>query len=120
VVGARLERTRRVVTVARRMTWSGARWFIGDLMVTRFMACPTPRLKLPTATLTPQRRQPKRGPHQSSGQGSENLTAPREEDGVRSESRLGKRSLSCRGERETLGTNFESLPAWGSGKEEAH
>jgi hypothetical protein len=114
------ERTRRVVTVARHMTWRGTRQFIGDLMVTRFMACPTPRLKLPTATSTPQQRQPKWGPHQSSGQGGENIMAPREEDGVRLELGLVKRSLSCRGERETLGTHFESLPAWGSGKEEDH
>jgi hypothetical protein len=39
----------------------------GDLMTTRFTACPPPRLKLHAATPTPQWRWPKRGPHRSSG-----------------------------------------------------
>jgi hypothetical protein len=38
------------------------------------------------------------------------LTAPREEDGIRSEMESGKKSFSCRGERDTLDTDFISLP----------
>jgi hypothetical protein len=37
----------------------------GDLMTTRLMTCPPPRLKLHTTTPTPQQRQPERCPLRS-------------------------------------------------------
>jgi hypothetical protein len=92
----------------------------GDPMVMRFTIRPTPRLKLHAATPTPRQKRGEVGPHRSSGRGSGNLTAPREEDGIRLEMESGKRSFSCRGEREMLGTHFDSLLVWGSGKGGAH
>jgi hypothetical protein len=45
---------------------------------------------------------------------------PREEVDVWSEMGSGKRSFSCRYEREMLGTRFDTLLVWEIGKEEAH
>jgi hypothetical protein len=120
VARAHLELARHAVTAVGWMTWHGTRQLVSDLTVMRFMACPTPQFKLPAATSTPWQRRLERGPHWSRGQGGGNLTTPREEDGDQSKKGLGKRSFSCRGEREILGTRFDSLPTRGSGKEEVH
>jgi hypothetical protein len=54
-------------TMQAHEAWRAHRYITGDLTMTRFMACPPPRLKLHATTPTPQQRRPKRGPQPSIG-----------------------------------------------------
>jgi hypothetical protein len=89
-------------------------------MMTGFTACQTPRLKLHATTPTPQQRWPERGSSLEQGSRWHKLHGTEEENGVWLEMGSEKRSFSCRGEREMLGTRLDALPPWGNGKEEAH
>jgi hypothetical protein len=51
-------------------------------------------------------------PHWQGGRGEDTPTASRKNNGVRSEAGY----FSCRGKRETLGTQFDPLPALRSGE----
>jgi hypothetical protein len=68
-----------------RRSWRGGQRLNGHPMTMRFVAHPTPQLRLHAATPTPRWEQQEGGPHQSSCRGGGNSIAKRNENSIRLE-----------------------------------